>query len=386
MSVGVIIVAGGRGDRMGTARPKQLLDLGGRSILRRSLEAFDQHPIVSHIVVVLPEDLVPEGPALVGATARPCRIVAGGLRRQDSVERGFDAMPPEADVILIHDAARPFASADLIERVVRDAERVGAAVPAVPSRDTVKRVDLADHLVRETIPRDEIWLAQTPQAFRREVLAEAVALGRAGHTATDEAMLVERAGRPVSVVAGDERNIKITTPADLAAARSATGTMPRVGTGYDLHRLAEGRSLVLAGVVVSTDRGPIAHSDGDVLCHAVIDAILGAAGLGDIGQQFPNTDPTWKAAPGLDLLSRALAIVGAQGWSVSSVDATVILERPKLAPYVVTIRQKLAEALGVSVDRAGVKAKTNEGVDAIGRGEAIAAHAVAVLVGEGRAR
>jgi 2-C-methyl-D-erythritol 4-phosphate cytidylyltransferase/2-C-methyl-D-erythritol 2,4-cyclodiphosphate synthase len=379
MPVGVIIVAAGRGSRMGASVPKQLLDLGGRTILQRSLEPFDRHPRVHEIVVVLPAELVEAGPSLVGSVARPCVCVAGGRRRQDSVRAGFEKLTRAIDVVLVHDAARPFVDAGVIDRVIAATEDAGAAVPAVVARDTVKRVDPARGVVTATIPREEIWLAQTPQGFRRDVLAAAMAIGPGGAEATDEAMLVERAGHEVRVVAGDERNVKLTSIDDLAAARLRLAGTPRVGTGYDLHRLVEGRPLVLAGVTVPFERGPFGHSDGDVLCHALADAVLGAAGAGDIGQHFPNTDPQWKGAPGLDLLARAVAMVRSRGFAVASVDATVILERPKLVPYLDDIRRRLAEVLGVDVEAVSVKGKTNEGVDGVGRGEAIAAHAVAVL-------
>jgi 2-C-methyl-D-erythritol 2,4-cyclodiphosphate synthase len=197
---------------------------------------------------------------------------------------------------------------------------------------------------------------------------------------TDEAMLAERAGYPVRVVAGDEHNVKITTPDDLSAARARCSGTPRVGTGYDLHRLVEGRPLTLAGVTIPFERGPLGHSDGDVVCHALTDALLGAAGAGDIGQQFPDTDSAWKNAAGLDLLGRTLAVIHARGFVVSNADITVILERPKLAPHTGEMRRLLAGVLGVPADAVSVKGKTNEGVDAVGRGEAIAAHAIVVLV------
>jgi 2-C-methyl-D-erythritol 4-phosphate cytidylyltransferase/2-C-methyl-D-erythritol 2,4-cyclodiphosphate synthase len=384
VSVGAIIVAAGRGDRMGAGLPKQLLDVGGRSLLQWSVAVFDAHVRVAQLVLVLPADLVADAGSLVGPVATPIRAVAGGARRQDSVANGLAALPADVDVVLVHDAARPFADAAILDRVIEATERVGAAVPAVPARDTVKRIDPSRRVVAETIPRDEIWLAQTPQGFRRAVLVEAVALGQSGVDATDEAMLAEGAGHDVAVVEGDERNVKITTPGDLAAARAGLAAGPRVGTGYDLHRLVEGRRLVLAGVTLPFDRGPLGHSDGDVVCHALVDAMLGAAGAGDIGRHFPNTDPRWKDAPGLDLLARARAIVGDAGWTVSSADVTVILERPKLSPAVDDIRARLADVLGIRIGQVSVKGKTNEGVDAVGRGEAIAAHAVAVLRATGR--
>ncbi len=384
MSVGVIIVAAGRGTRVGASVPKQLLDLGGRSVLRRSIDAFDRHPAIAALVVVLPAELASDGPAVVGGTDRPCQFVAGGARRQDSVREGLRAMPAGIDLVLIHDAARPFADAGLIDRVIAAAGASGAAIPALAARDTVKRVDPDRGTVTATLPREEIWLAQTPQGFRRDVLIAAVALGEAGVEGTDEAMLAERAGHTVSVVPGDARNVKITTADDLAAARATFTSGPRVGTGFDLHRLVEGRPLVLAGVTLPSDRGPLGHSDGDVLCHSLIDAMLGAAGQGDIGRHFPNTDPRWNGAPGLDLLARACGILHTAGFAVANVDVTVVLEKPKLVPHLDDIRSALAGVLGLAVDRVSVKAKTNEGVDAVGRGEAIAAHATALVWPEDR--
>jgi 2-C-methyl-D-erythritol 4-phosphate cytidylyltransferase/2-C-methyl-D-erythritol 2,4-cyclodiphosphate synthase len=380
MTVGVIIVAAGRGERLGGALPKQLLDLGGRSLLQHSVRAFDGRSGVAEMIVVLPSELVSRASELIGPTTLPVRAVGGGARRQDSVRAGAEALSPTVDVVLVHDAARPFVDDRLIDRVIRGVEQAGAAVPAVQARDTVKRRDGSSGLVTETLARDEIWLAQTPQGFRRDVLDRAFAAASQGGPATDEAMLAERAGCPVAIVAGDEANVKITTPDDLAAARARISGASRVGTGYDLHRLVEGRPLVLGGVVVASDRGPMGHSDGDVVCHAIVDAMLGGAAAGDIGRHFPDTDPAWKGAAGLDLLRRAAAIVEGAGWRPASVDATVVLERPKLGPHIDTIRGRLAGALRIDVAAVGLKAKTNEGVDAVGRSEAIAAHAVAVLV------
>ena len=384
MRVVAVIAAAGQGRRFGAAGPKQLLEIGGRSVLRRSVDAFDASPRVDEIVVTAPPDLATPGALGLAGTAKPCRVVAGGARRQDSVANGFDAIGPDADVIVIHDAARPFVTADLIARTIDAAAESGAAVAAVVSRDTVKRATGDRRFIDETLPRETVFLAQTPQAFRREVLGAAVALGRQGVEATDEAALAERAGHRVRLVEGDARNIKITTPEDLAVARAIAGApagTARIGTGYDLHRLAEGRRLVLAGVEVPFDRGPVAHSDGDVVCHDVVDAILGAAAAGEIGAHFPNTDPRWKDAPGLDLLGRAVAVVRARGYQVANVDVVVVLERPRIGPHAADIRRSLAEVLGVDAGAVSVKGKTNEGVDAVGRGEAIAAHAVALLRG-----
>lgn len=384
-SIGAIVVAGGRGSRAGTAVPKQLIGLGGRTVLQRSVAAFDGHASIGVLVVVLPPDLVADAATLVGPTRLTCRFAAGGARRQDSVRAGLAAMPADVSVVLVHDAARPFVDAALIDRVIAAAMRIGAVVPAVAARDTVKRVSAPGCLVAETLPREEIWLAQTPQGFRREVLEEAVALGASGVEATDEAMLAERAGRPVEVVMGDDRNGKITTADDVMHAKQQYAQAPRVGTGYDLHRLVPGRPLILAGEVLPFEAGPLGHSDGDVVCHALADALFGAVGAGDIGQHFSNTDPRWKDVAGLDLLGRSVTILAERGWCPASVDITVVLERPKLVPHLAVIRRNLALVLGLDVEQVSVKGKTNEGVDAVGRGEAIAAHAVAVVVAGARA-
>ncbi len=369
---------------MGAPVPKQLLELGGESVLRRSVRAFESHPDVRQIVVVLHESLVPGSESLLGPVSCPHVVVAGGRRRQDSVANGMAVVDAAADVVLVHDAARPFVSRAVIDRVIAAAAAHGAAVPAVGVRDTVKRAG-ASRDVSATIPRDEIWLAQTPQGFQRGVLAQAIANGASGADVTDEAMLVEQTGQVVRLVDGEAGNLKITTPEDLLAARARLqpGTNTRIGTGYDLHRLAPGRPLVLAGESIPFDLGPVAHSDGDVLCHALIDALLGAAGAGDIGRHFPNTDAAWKNAPGLELLARSLRVIDDAGWAVANVDVTVVLERPKLAPHIPAIVLRLSKILDVPTDSVSVKGKTNEGVDAVGRGEAIAAHAVAMLVSRG---
>jgi len=374
MQVTAIIAAAGAGRRLGADKPKQLLDIGGGTMLERSTAAFVSHPRISDVIVVVPEPLPIPG----------AQVVIGGARRQDSVANGFDAVSPNADVVLIHDAARPFVSADLIDRTIDAAAAHGAAIAALQSRDTVKRVR-KDGVITDTIPRDEIYLAQTPQGFRRDVLARAIAIGRSGVDATDEAMLAEHAGFTVHVVDGDPGNVKITTAEDLAAARvrANAGSKPartgRAGTGYDLHRLVEGRLLVIGGVTIPSDRGALGHSDADVVCHAATDAILGAAGLGDIGRHFPDSDPRWKGANSLELLAQARAMVADAGYEVGNLDVTVVLEKPKIGDRIDEMRNHVAKALGVDVPRVSIKGKTNEGMDAIGRGEAIAAHAVALV-------
>jgi 2-C-methyl-D-erythritol 4-phosphate cytidylyltransferase / 2-C-methyl-D-erythritol 2,4-cyclodiphosphate synthase len=385
--VTAIIAAGGSGRRLGAGVPKQLLEVAGRSLLQRSVDAFRTHPAIDDVVVALPEALAAAPPRwLEGVT-----VVAGGEQRQDSVAKAFAAIPARTDIVLVHDAARPFVTAAVISRAIEGAVAYGAAIAAIPVTDTVKKVGRhasGSTVIVATLPRDEIVLAQTPQAFRTSVLRAAIAAGRtadqstaAASPATDEAMLAERAGHHVHIVAGDPGNVKITTASDLEAARrrAAASAISRVGVGYDLHRLVEGRALVLGGVTIPAERGALGHSDADVICHAVTDAVLGAARAGDIGRHYPDTDPRWKDASSVALLRDAVARVRGQGWAVANADVVVILERPKIAPHREHIERQLADALGIAVDRVSVKGKTNEGVDAVGRGEAIAAHAVCLL-------
>jgi 2-C-methyl-D-erythritol 4-phosphate cytidylyltransferase/2-C-methyl-D-erythritol 2,4-cyclodiphosphate synthase len=388
MFVSAIIAAGGSGTRLGAGMPKQLLDIGGQSMLVRTIGAFDAHPRVSELVVVLPPALLDdssEDAFALRSGAKPRSIVAGGPRRQDSVANGFARVSADAEVVLVHDAARPFVSAALIDRAIEAAAIHGAVIPALDVKDTVKRIK-SNRLIVETLPREAIVLAQTPQAFRRRVLADAIAAGRPDVDATDEAMLAERAGHPVYVVGGDPQNVKITTQDDLDTARrqSAPARTGRAGTGYDLHRLVDGRPLILGGVTIPSPKGALGHSDADVVCHAVTDAILGGLALGDIGRHFPDTDPRWKDASSLDLLKRAVALVRESGYEVGNVDVTVILEQPKIKNHIDAMRASLSAVLGVDTARVSIKGKTNEGVDAVGRGEAIAAHAVALLRAFGR--
>jgi 2-C-methyl-D-erythritol 4-phosphate cytidylyltransferase / 2-C-methyl-D-erythritol 2,4-cyclodiphosphate synthase len=382
MRVTAIIAAGGTGVRLGGARPKQFVEIGGRAILERSVSLFLDHASIDDVIVALPRELVDNPPPYLVGTAKPLRIVAGGTRRQESVANAFRAADPGSDVIVVHDAARPFATAALVSRTIAAAAETGAALAAIQARDTVKRAGNRETLlVDETIARESIYLAQTPQAFRREVLRDALA--RADE-ATDEASLAELAGHPVRIVAGEASNIKITAPEDLLVAEAiARGGRPartgRAGVGYDLHRLVEGRPLILGGVTIPFERGLLGHSDADAVCHAIAEAILGAAAAGDIGRHFPDTDPAWKGAASIDLLARVAAIVGGQGLEVGNVDATVIAEKPKLAPHVDAMRANVARALGIGVDRVSIKGKTNEGIGDLGRGEAIAVHAIALL-------
>lgn len=380
MHVTAIIAAGGRGERFGAGRPKQLLTLCGVPILERSVNALLGHHRIDAMVVALPPDLAAVPPEYLLRRHKPVLVVEGGARRQDSVARAFARVPANTEIVVIHDAARPLVGPAVIDRTVSAAIDDGAAVAAMRATDTVKRGD-ADGRVIETLAREHVYLAQTPQAFRVDVLRDALAIAA---DATDEATLAERAGHRVRLVEGEARNIKITTPGDLAAAERTLGGAPaiRIGQGYDLHRLVQGRPLILGGVTIPFELGLAGHSDADIVCHAVTDAVLGAAGLGDIGRHFPDTDPRFKGADSVALLAAAFALVRDAGYGVLNVDVTVIAERPKLSPHAEAMRANLARALGCVVDQVSVKAKTNEGVESMGAGTSMAAHAVA-LIGRG---
>jgi 2-C-methyl-D-erythritol 4-phosphate cytidylyltransferase/2-C-methyl-D-erythritol 2,4-cyclodiphosphate synthase len=383
--VSAIIAAGGRGARFGSERPKQLLLLGGRPILQRTIEAFAQSPTITDIVVALPADVLANPPRYLTSSMKPIELVEGGARRQDSVASAFNRVERRAELVAIHDAARPLVSEAVIQRTVDAAIRHGAAIAAVAARDTVKRGD-SERMITATLPRDELFLAQTPQVFRTDVLRAALALGARDADATDESMLAEKAGHRVRLVEGDPRNLKITTPADLAMAESLLGgggSAIRIGNGYDLHRLVEGRPLILGGVTIPFEKGLLGHSDADAVCHAVTDAILGAAGAGDIGRHFRDDDPTWKDANSIELLRRAATIVRERGFGLVNLDVIVIAQKPKLVPYIDVMTRNLASALGCEADQISVKGKTNEGVDSMGMGQSIAVHAVALLAREG---
>jgi 2-C-methyl-D-erythritol 4-phosphate cytidylyltransferase/2-C-methyl-D-erythritol 2,4-cyclodiphosphate synthase len=377
--VSAIIAAAGHGVRFGSSNPKQIASLAGRPVLQRSLDAFLAAGCVTDIVVALPSGLAAAPPPYLLNASKPVEVVRGGERRQDSVANAFARVAGRADIVAIHDAARPLVSPAVIERTVAAAAEFGAAIAAVRAHDTVKRGVAG--AVMATLPRDEIFMAQTPQAFRVAVLREALARS---DDVTDEATLAERAGHAVRLVEGDPLNLKITTPGDLEIAErllagSASPAAFRVGNGYDLHRLVEGRPLVLGGVRIPFERGLDGHSDADAVCHAVTDAILGACGAGDIGRYFPDTDAAWRGADSLALLRRAAALVRARGFAVANVDVVVIAQRPKLLPHVPAMIERLSSALGVEGTQVSVKGKTNEGVDSIGEGESIAVHAVALL-------
>ncbi len=395
MSVYVIVAAGGQGTRLGGETPKQWLPLGARPMLGHTLSACAAAPDVAGLVVVVPESDIARAEQLCASLDLPCgwRVVAGGARRQDSVANGAAALPPEASVVLVHDAARPFVTVDVIRRVADAARDHGAAIAAVPVHDTVKRVEDAGERRWSlgSVPREELFLAQTPQGFRRDVFDEVVALGHRAEDATDEATLAERAGHRVEVVAGEPGNVKVTTAHDyVEAVRRVHGKSPgpldatavarprlRIGVGYDSHGFDVTRALKLGGITVPDAPGLSGHSDGDAVCHAVTDAVLGAANLGDIGGLFPDTDPAWKDADSLALLREAYARVRAAGYAVENLDVVVVCRRPKIGPIAPSIRERLASALHCAPGAISIKGKTPEATPALA--DALVVHAVALL-------
>ena len=373
----ILVVAAGRGRRFGGDIPKQYLDLASRPVLRHSLAAFAANPEIDAVrAVIHPDDRQLYDVAAAGLGVLD--PVDGGAQRQDSVRLGLESLVELApDYVLIHDGARPFADAGTIARVIAALDHHPGAIPAVPVADTLKRGS-DDCQITGTVDRSGLWRAQTPQGFRfADILAAHRAV--AGEELTDDAAVLERAGLPVTLVMGSEDNVKITTNADLARARrgfEGAGEV-RSGSGYDVHRFAEGNGVWLCGILVPHDATLEGHSDADVALHALTDAILGAIAAGDIGRHFPPTDPRWKGAASHQFLAHAAALVAGLGGRIVNVDVTLICERPKVGPHRAAMQSRLAEILSIKQDRVSVKATTTEGLGFTGRREGIAAQAVA---------
>ena len=315
----------------------------------------------------------PQCEAIAAACPKPCTVVQGGATRADSVHNGLAVA--KGQLVAIHDAARPFASEEVITQVLQAAAKTGAAAPAVPVKDTIKVAD-KDGKVVTTPDRATLYAVQTPQCFDRALYLQALEAvsGEKASLVTDDCSLFELAGLPVTLTAGDYANLKITTKEDL----QKENTM-RIGHGYDVHRLVEDRKLILGGVEVPYEKGLLGHSDADVLLHAVMDAVLGAAALGDIGQHFPDTDPAYKGADSLALTREVAKIIAAHGYKVGNIDATILCQRPKLAPHIPAMRKNIADAFGLPLDAVSVKATTEEHLGFTGEGLGIAAHAVALI-------
>jgi 2-C-methyl-D-erythritol 4-phosphate cytidylyltransferase/2-C-methyl-D-erythritol 2,4-cyclodiphosphate synthase len=378
-----IIVAAGRGLRAGTGGPKQYRSIAGRTVIARAMEPFCAHPDIAAVQPVLnPDDMAMFNEAV--GHLRYDDPANGGASRQASVHAGLEALagdPP--DVVLIHDAARPFVTPALISRAIAAATLTGAAVPAIAVTDTIKQVGDAGH-VEATPDRARLRIAQTPQAFRFDVILEAHrrAAREGRDDFTDDAALAEWAGLTVATFEGDPANMKLTTPEDFvreeARLAAALGDI-RMGTGYDVHAFGDGDHLMICGVRVPHTRGFLAHSDGDVGLHALVDAILGALADGDIGSHFPPSDPQWKGAASDKFLKYAIDRVTARGGRVTNLEVTMICERPKIGPLRDVMRARIAEISGVAISRVAVKATTSERLGFTGREEGIAATACATI-------
>jgi 2-C-methyl-D-erythritol 4-phosphate cytidylyltransferase/2-C-methyl-D-erythritol 2,4-cyclodiphosphate synthase len=370
----VLIVAAGKGQRAGTELPKQYERLAGKPMLRRTVEAFQGYPVQ---VVVGPDQERLAAEALAGLCLPA--PVQGGATRQESVRLGLEALAGDApDFVLIHDAARPLISRKVTENVVKALEAgADGALPMVAASDTLRRkcTDGGWTLV----PRDNLYRAQTPQGFVYEKILKAHR-DHAQEDVTDDVALAEMAGLRVEMVEGEEKNIKVTRKEDFALAESFLGSADiRTGSGYDVHKFAQGDHIWLCGIKVSHTHALEGHSDADVGLHAITDALLGAIGEGDIGQHFPPTDARWKGAPSWKFLDHAAGLVAARGGTINHVDVTIICERPKVGPYRDTMKAKIAEILKIDPDRVSVKATTTEGLGFAGRREGIAAQAIATV-------
>ena len=376
--IGVILLAGGRGSRAGFARPKQLEALGGKPVLRWSLDAFAAHPAITGGVLVANDDVM----AAMGALPEGWISAEPGAERQQSVANALAALADwdEDAIILVHDAARPGVDADVIDRLIVALKIGEAAIPTLPVPDTL--VEQVDGEARDAVDRAALARVQTPQAFRLGILRQAPAAA-AGEPRTDDAQLVRRLGIPVAAVAGDARLHKLTYAEDRTILSGLLGaaTMMRtaVGMGYDVHRLVTGKPLWIGGIEIAHSHGLEGHSDADVALHAITDAILGPLADGDIGDHFPPSDPQWRGAASHRFLAFAAERVAARGGRIDHVDLTIIAEAPKIGPHRPAIRARIAEILAIELERVSVKATTTERLGFTGRREGIAAQAVATL-------
>lgn len=377
-----VVVAAGRGVRMGAAVNKVLLPLCGEPVIRHAVRAFCEADEIDGVVVVASADETEQMRAALCGLEKVCAIVPGGSTRQESVKNGLDALPKEARIALVHDGARPLISRELIARCIRQTEDCGSAVVCTPVTDTVKVEK--DGCVVRTLDRSQLRAVQTPQCFfAGELKAAYEAAARDGVSVTDDASVMEHAGHSVHLLESSEVNFKLTTPEDLRRAEDIIGErkfmqrLPRTGFGYDVHKLASGRRLILCGKEIPWEKGLDGHSDADVAVHALMDALLGAACLGDIGRLYPDNDPAFEGADSMKLLADVLRRVKDAGYAVVHADVTIVVQKPKLMPYMDEMRRNLENAMaGAQVN---VKATTTERLGFEGRGEGISAQAVATI-------
>jgi len=381
-----IIPAGGAGKRLKSHVAKQYLLLNRLPVLLHTLKVFQKSKVIDNIVLAVPQDdlgSIREDLIDKYGLTKVTTILAGGKERQDSVRKSLLAINGKCDVVVIHDGVRPFVTQDLIKQVVAAAKTEGAASAGVKAKDTIKETK-KDNMVAATIPRQNLWLTQTPQAFKFALLKEAYKSAYdEKFYGTDDASLIERIGEKVKMIEGSYKNIKITTQEDILIADALMKKGNKInfhsGFGYDSHRFTAGRKLVLGGVGIPFDKGLKGHSDADALIHAICDALLGAAGCGDIGRHFSDNDPKYKDISSIILLERVKKIIKAKGFSINNVDATVVMEMPKLAPYAAQMVSNIALTLDIAETSVNIKAKTNEGMGFTGRNEGVAAFATATV-------
>ncbi len=396
MGAGVIIAAAGSGERMGLGKNKVLLPLEGIPILIRSIKAFTVHPWIKEIIIAARAEDWEEIRAMLELwQIKDVKLAIGGQRRQDSVAAGLAALSSGVGWVFVHDAARPLIDHQTIAAAYNAVQQYQAVGVAVPVKDTIKLVD--DHrFVVDTPPRSNLWAIQTPQVFSYQLIKDAYSRAESENwEVTDDCSLVELLGVKVKLIPGSYSNIKITTAEDLVIAaavlnkQSEVGAMDtsrdsgsqtvRTGIGYDVHRLVSNRPLVLAGVQIDYPLGLDGHSDADVAAHALMDALLGAARLGDIGRHFPDTDPRYKGISSLELLRQVRAKLDELDYLIGNIDLVIVAQRPKLAGYIEQMERNLAQTMQIGVERVNVKATTTEGLGFCGRGEGIAALATAAV-------
>ncbi|MBA3878112.1 MAG: bifunctional 2-C-methyl-D-erythritol 4-phosphate cytidylyltransferase/2-C-methyl-D-erythritol 2,4-cyclodiphosphate synthase [Sphingobium sp.] len=371
-----LIVAAGSGTRLGGSVPKQFAMLAGKPMVAHSFAAFSSHPMISETIVAIGAGQE----AMLADAVGEARSVTGGATRRESVRAGLEAIAADggADLVLIHDAARPFLGSAVIDRLIAALDTDPGAVPALPVADTLAR---GIEVLGEVVPRDGLWRVQTPQAFHFAAILDAHRRWPKGEEATDDAQMLRRFGSSVGMVEGDIMLDKVTYPADIAAAeaRHAATLISRSATGFDVHRLEAGEELWLGGVLIPHDKGLSGHSDADVALHAITDALLGCTGEGDIGTHFPPSDPQWKGAASYKFLQHAASIITAKGGVIDFIDLTLICEAPKIGPHRQAMRAKIAELLALGEDQVSIKATTTERLGFTGRGEGIAAQACATV-------
>lgn len=391
MKVAAVIVSAGKSQRMNGV-DKQFLKLYGKPVIAYVMDTFLACKDINLIMLVVPDgstDAYRDWLDKYYGFYKDIVVTAGGSERQYSVLNGLKALPEDIDLVVIHDGARPMVTPELIEDSIEAASKFGAAVAAVPVKDTVKQSD-GQHFVERTLSRETLWSIQTPQSFKYDIIMQAHTLAmEQGYLGTDDAVLAERAGYRVKLFMGDYENIKITTPDDVPVAETLLAQRHyeshvdsvgyRLGMGYDVHRLIDDRPLILGGVNIPFNKGLLGYSDADVLIHAIIDALLGAAALGDIGRHFPDTNDSYKDISSMRLLQKVNDLLGSGGYVIGNIDATIIAEHPKLTPYIWPMRRCIASVLGLSIRQVNVKATTAEGLGFAGRQEGIAAHAVASI-------